>query len=59
MYGPSIYKSWHACRANTPLNFILGQIFFKEIATLKPGSAAIALPAFYPAGEPSINPIIN
>eukprot|EP00884_Botryococcus_braunii_P003792 jgi/Botrbrau1/13413/Bobra.0082s0019.1 len=35
---------------NTPLNFILGQVFYKEIATLKPGSSAIALPAFYPAG---------
>lgn len=39
------------CRGNTPLNFVLGQIFYKEIATLKPGASAIALPAFYPAGK--------
>lgn len=38
-------------RANTPYNFITGQIFFKEVATTKPGNPAIALPAFYPAGK--------
>lgn len=55
--GPSLFKETllqgegSECRGNTPLNFISGFIFFKVVATTKPGNDSVILGAFYPAGN--------